>query len=52
MTDQPLIDRNSVKKVVNVEAAQEIAWRVFTESMGTWCRWHTTKSEKPMRWMQ
>jgi uncharacterized protein YndB with AHSA1/START domain len=35
MTDQPLIDRNSVKKVVNVEAAQEIAWRVFTESMGT-----------------
>ena len=36
MTDQPIIDPNSVKKTVNVEAAQEIAWRVFTEQMGTW----------------
>ncbi len=35
MTEQA-IDPNTIKKVVNVEAAQEIAWRVFTEKMGTW----------------
>jgi len=36
VTDQPFRDPNSVKKVVNVEAAPEIAWRVFTEKTGTW----------------
>ena len=36
MTDQDLIDPNSVKKLVNVTATQEIAWRVFTEKMGAW----------------
>lgn len=35
MTEQT-IDPNSIRRVVNVEAAQEIAWRVFTEKMGTW----------------
>lgn len=29
-------DPNSIRKSVNVNAAQEIAWRVFTERMGTW----------------
>lgn len=30
------IDPNSVRKVVLVQAPQEVAWRVFTEQMGTW----------------
>jgi uncharacterized protein YndB with AHSA1/START domain len=30
------IDPNSVRKMVIVEAPQAIAWRVFTEQMGTW----------------
>lgn len=29
-------DPNSVRKVVSVEAPQAVAWRVFTEKMGTW----------------
>src|SRR5262249_13790008 len=29
-------DANSVRKVVSVQAPQEVAWRVFTEKMGTW----------------
>ncbi|MGH9401281.1 MAG: SRPBCC family protein [Terriglobia bacterium] len=29
-------DANSVRKVVNVQAPPEVAWRVFTEKMGTW----------------
>ncbi len=29
-------DANSVLKVVTVQAPPAIAWRVFTESMGTW----------------
>ncbi|HKA86753.1 MAG TPA: SRPBCC family protein [Haliangiales bacterium] len=29
-------DTNSVRKVVNVQAPQAVAWRVFTEKMGTW----------------
>ena len=29
-------DPNSVRKVVSVQAPQEVAWRVFTEKMGTW----------------
>lgn len=30
------VDPNSVRKVLRVEASQAIAWRVFTERMGTW----------------
>jgi uncharacterized protein YndB with AHSA1/START domain len=30
------IDPNSVRKTMQVEAPQSIAWRVFTEQMGTW----------------
>jgi uncharacterized protein YndB with AHSA1/START domain len=29
-------DPNSVRKVVGVQAPPEIAWKVFTEKMGTW----------------
>jgi uncharacterized protein YndB with AHSA1/START domain len=29
-------DANSVRKAVRVEAPQAVAWRVFTEQMGTW----------------
>jgi uncharacterized protein YndB with AHSA1/START domain len=39
MTEQAVSsgkDPNSVRKVVSVEAPQEVAWRVFTEKMGTW----------------
>jgi uncharacterized protein YndB with AHSA1/START domain len=39
MTDQTEsggIDANSVRKVVNVQASPEVAWRVFTEKMSTW----------------
>jgi uncharacterized protein YndB with AHSA1/START domain len=27
---------NSLRKIVSVKAPQEVAWRVFTEKMGTW----------------
>lgn len=30
------MDPNSVRKSVQVQASQEVAWRVFTEQMGTW----------------
>ncbi len=36
MADLGAIDPNSVKKAVEVQAAQETAWRVFTQKMGTW----------------
>lgn len=39
MTDERTsggVDPNSVRKVMSVKAPAEIAWRVFTESMGTW----------------
>ncbi len=36
MADQDFVNPNSVEKAVVVEAAQNIAWRVFTEKMGTW----------------
>lgn len=39
MTEQAVSsgkDPNSVRKVVSVEAPQAVAWRVFTEKMGTW----------------
>ena len=29
-------DPNSVRKVVSVQAPPAVAWRVFTEKMGTW----------------
>lgn len=29
-------DPNRVRKVIDVEAPQRVAWRVFTEQMGTW----------------
>ena len=39
MTDERMsggADPNSVRKVMSVKAPLEIAWRVFTEKMGTW----------------
>lgn len=39
MTEQPTsggADPNSVRKVVSVKATPAVAWRVFTERMGTW----------------
>jgi uncharacterized protein YndB with AHSA1/START domain len=39
MTEQTtpaMADVNSVRKVVSVQAPQAVAWRVFTEKMGTW----------------
>jgi uncharacterized protein YndB with AHSA1/START domain len=36
MADHSSIDPNSVKKAIDVQAAQETAWRVFTERMGMW----------------
>ena len=30
------LDPNCVRKVVNVQAPQEVAWRVFTEKVGAW----------------
>ncbi len=39
MTEQassPGTDPNSVTKTITVEAPLDIAWRVFTEKMGTW----------------
>lgn len=30
------MDPNSVRKSVQVQAPQEVAWRVFTEQMGAW----------------
>jgi uncharacterized protein YndB with AHSA1/START domain len=30
------IDPNSVRKTVSVDAPQAVAWRVFTQKMGTW----------------
>jgi uncharacterized protein YndB with AHSA1/START domain len=39
MTEQAMPgapDPNSVRKIVGVQAPQDVAWRVFTEKMGTW----------------
>jgi uncharacterized protein YndB with AHSA1/START domain len=39
MTEQKMTtgyDPNAVRKVMSVKAPLEIAWRVFTEKMGTW----------------
>jgi uncharacterized protein YndB with AHSA1/START domain len=35
-TRRPDADPNSVRKVMNVQAPPEVAWRVFTEKMSTW----------------
>ena len=29
-------DPNSVRKTMNVQTPPAVAWRVFTEQMGTW----------------
>jgi len=39
MTEQTVLDvadPNSVRKSMNVQAPPAVAWRVFTEQMGTW----------------
>jgi uncharacterized protein YndB with AHSA1/START domain len=38
MTEQTMSrpDANSLRKVVSVQAPPAVAWRVFTEKMGTW----------------
>jgi len=36
MADLEFIDPNIIRKTIVVEAPQKIAWRVFTEKMGTW----------------
>src|SRR5262249_836408 len=38
MTEQTAagVDPNSVRKVVGVQAPPEVAWRVFTQRMGSW----------------
>ena len=35
-TTSPSIDPNSVRKAVSVQAPPAVAWRVFTEQMGSW----------------
>jgi uncharacterized protein YndB with AHSA1/START domain len=35
-TNRDGVDPNSVRKVMSVKASQAVAWRVFTEKMGTW----------------
>src|SRR5579871_2894195 len=36
MSEQGPFDPNSIRKAIDVHAAQETAWRVFTEKMGAW----------------
>jgi uncharacterized protein YndB with AHSA1/START domain len=36
MSDQVVVDPNTVRKSISVQAVQEVAWRVFTEKMGSW----------------
>ena len=36
MAGENWVDPNSVHKLVNVAASPEVAWRVFTEKMGSW----------------
>jgi len=40
-------DPNSVRKVVSVQAPPAVAWRVFTEKMGTWWPLDNYKIGKP-----
>ena len=35
-TTSSVTDPNSVRKMMNVQAPPAVAWRVFTEQMGTW----------------
>src|SRR5262245_43199680 len=35
-TTSAALDPNSVRKVMKVQAPPAVAWRVFTEKMGTW----------------
>jgi uncharacterized protein YndB with AHSA1/START domain len=35
-TTSSVADPNSVRKIMNVQAPLAVAWRVFTEQMGTW----------------
>jgi hypothetical protein len=42
---------NSLRKVVTVKASQDVAWRVFTEKMGTWWPLATTRSAR-RHWTQ
>jgi uncharacterized protein YndB with AHSA1/START domain len=49
MTEQGMsevTDPNSVRKALQVEAPQAVAWRVFTEQMGTWWPLETHKIGK------
>ncbi len=32
----PVVDPNSIRKMVQVQAPREVAWQVFTEKMGSW----------------
>ena len=41
---------NSLRKVVSVKAPAEVAWRVFTEKMGTWWPLVTHKIGKAKAW--
>jgi hypothetical protein len=41
---------NSLRKVVSVQAPPEVAWRVFTEKMGTWWPLATHKIGKARQW--
>jgi uncharacterized protein YndB with AHSA1/START domain len=36
MAEQNFIDPNKITKTVNVQATQDVAWRVFTEKMAAW----------------
>jgi uncharacterized protein YndB with AHSA1/START domain len=47
MTERSVTDPNSVRKVVRVQAPLEVAWRVFTEQMGTWWPLDNYKIGKP-----
>jgi uncharacterized protein YndB with AHSA1/START domain len=42
----PTTDLNSVRKVLSVNAPQSIAWRVFTENLGSWWPLHVYKIGK------
>jgi hypothetical protein len=43
------VDPNSARKVVDVRAPQDMAWRVFTERMGAWWPLATYKIGKAKR---
>jgi hypothetical protein len=49
MTEETNIDPNAVRKQVTIRAPQGVAWRVFTEQLGTWWPRAPTKSVLRMR---